>query len=140
MARKIGATILGLIAGYLIVMGIEMVNLALFKPPAGMNFGDPVALRRWIESLPQTAFILIVVAWLVGALVGVTIATRVGRSRVPGIIVGVLLLAATVANFFRFPHPVWVMAAAVIGLLVVTWAGTASRSRETSRSRSSAAA
>ena len=124
MGRKIGATVLGLVAGYLIVMGIEMVNLTLFKPPAGLNFDDSAALRRWIESLPQTAFILLLVAWIAGTLVGVVIATKVGRSHVPGLIVGALLFAATVSNFFRFPTPVWVMVAAVIGLLLVIWGGT----------------
>lgn len=124
MLRKLGAIVLGAIAGYLIVMSIEMLNLVLFKPPANMNFSDSAALRSWIESLPQTAFILILVAWLVGALVGVWIATRVGRSPIPGIVVGLLLLGATISNFFRFPHPVWVMVAAVAGLLLIIWAGT----------------
>ena len=124
MLRKLGAIVLGSIAGYLIVMAIEMLNLVLFKPPAGMNFSDSAALKSWIESLPQTAFILILVAWLVGAVVGVWIATRVGRSPVPGIVVGLLLLGATVSNFFRFPHPVWVMVAAVVGLLLIIWTVT----------------
>ena len=124
MLRKLLAILAGAVAGYLVVMTIEMLNLVLFKPPAGMNFGDPAAMRSWIESLPQTAFILILVAWLLGALVGVFIATRIGRSPVPGIIVGVLLLAATVSNFFKFPHPAWVMVAAVVGLIAVTWFAT----------------
>jgi hypothetical protein len=124
MLRKLGAVLLGAIVGYVIVSAIEMVNLMLFKPPAGLSFQDPVAMKAYVASLPETAFILVVVAWLVGAFVGVRIATRVGRSRVPGLIVGLLMIGATVSNFFQFPHPIWAIVAAIAGLLAAIWLGT----------------
>lgn len=121
--RKLGGILLGAIVGYVIVSAIEMINLLLFKPPAGLDFKDPAAMARYIESLPQSAFVLVVVAWLIGAFVGVVIATRVARWRVAGLIVGMLMIGATVSNFFRFNHPIWAIVAAVIGLLVAIWAG-----------------
>lgn len=123
MARKLGGILLGAIVGYVIVSAIEMINLVLFKPPAGLNFQDPAAMAKYVASLPETAFILVVVAWLVGAFVGVWTGTRVGRARIAGLVVGMLMIGATVANFFRFPHPIWAIVAAVGGLLVVIWAG-----------------
>ena len=123
MLRKLGAVLLGAIVGYVIVSVIEMANLMFFKPPAGLSFQDPEAMKAWVASLPESAFILVVVAWLVGAAVGVWIATRVGRSRVTGLIVGMLMIGATVSNFFRFPHPIWAIVAAIVGLLAAIWFG-----------------
>jgi hypothetical protein len=121
--RKLGGILLGAIVGYVIVSAIEMINLMLFKPPAGFNFQDPAALKAWIASLPETAFILVIVAWIVGTFVGVLIATRVARWRLAGLIVGLLMIGATVSNFFRFPHPIWAIAAAILGLVVAIFAG-----------------
>ena len=123
MARKLGGILLGAIVGYVIVSAIEMINLVLFKPPAGLDFKDPAAMRTFVASLPETAFILVIVAWLVGAFVGVLIATRVARSRVAGLIVGLLMIGATVSNFFRFPHPIWAIVGAIAGLLTAIWMG-----------------
>jgi hypothetical protein len=123
MLRKLGGILLGAIVGYVIVSAIEMVNLMLFKPPAGLDFKDPAALKAYVASLPETAFILVIVAWMAGAFVGVLIATRVARWRVAGLIVGLLMIGATVSNFFRFPHPVWAIASAIIGLLAAIWLG-----------------
>lgn len=52
MARKLGATILSLIVGYLIVTGTN-AEPALFKPATGMNFGRPGAFEGVDRSLPR---------------------------------------------------------------------------------------
>ena len=123
MARKLGGILLGAIVGYMLVSAIEMLNLMLFKPPAGLDFKDPAALENYVASLPETAFILVIVAWIVGAFVGVLIATRVARWRVAGFIVGLLMIGATVSNIVRFPHPIWAIVAAMAGLLAAIWMG-----------------
>jgi hypothetical protein len=133
MLRKLGGILLGAIVGYVIVSAIEMINLVLFKPPGGLDFKDPGAMAKYIESLPESAFILVVVASLVGAFAGVVIATRVARWRVAGLIVGMLMIGATVSNFFRFPHPIWAIVAAVAGLLAVIWAGVQVGQRTTQK-------
>ena len=123
MARKLGGILLGAIVGYMLVSAIEMLNLMLFKPPAGLDFKDPAALKNYVTSLPETAFILVIVAWIVGAFVGVLIATRVARWRVAGFIVGLLMIGATVSNIVRFPHPIWAIVIAMAGLLAAIWMG-----------------
>ena len=123
MARKLGGILLGAIVGYMIVSAIEMINLVLLKPPAGLDFKDPAALKTYVASLPETAFILVIVAWLAGAFVGVLIATRVARWRLAGLIVGLLMIGATVSNFLRFPHPIWAIVGAIAGLLAAIWMG-----------------
>lgn len=123
MARKLGGILLGAIVGYLIVSAIEMINLVLFKPPAGLDFKDPAAMKSYVASLPETAFILVIVAWVTGAFAGVLIAARVARWRVAGFIVGLLMIGATVSNIIRFPHPIWAIVAAIAGLLAAIWMG-----------------
>ena len=50
-------------------------------------------------------------------------AVRVGRHAALGLIVGIVLLTAAVANMLAVPHPAWMWAAAVIAIPAATFAG-----------------
>lgn len=117
IARSGIAVISGLIAGGLVVALVEGVNVFLFPPPAGMDFGNPEALGAYTASLPITAFAVVAAAWILGALAGGAVAGWLGGTRadVDGGIVGLLLAAASVANLMNpgLTHPVWMWAAAL---------------------------
>ena len=58
------------------------------------------------------------------ALAGACTAVRVGRHAALGLIVGIVLLTAAVANMLAIPHPGWMWAAAVIAIPAATLAGS----------------
>jgi hypothetical protein len=61
-------------------------------------------------------FVSVLVAWVVGAWVAGTVAAVWSKaaSLVTGAVAGGVLLAGAVANLVAFPHPVWMMVAAVV--------------------------
>jgi len=118
IARSGVAVVSGLIVGGLVVAVVEGVNVLLFPPPAGMDFGNPEALGAYTASLPSIAFAVVGAAWMLGALAGGAVAGWLGGARadVDGGIVGLLLAAGSVANLMNpgLEHPAWMWAAALL--------------------------
>jgi predicted MFS family arabinose efflux permease len=71
-----------------------------------------------IRGLPAGAFVLVVIAWGLGALTGSAVATGVSRRVGPGYLIGVLLLAAAIGNMLMIPHPVWMWIGGIIVILL----------------------
>lgn len=124
MIRQIVAGVAGLAAGVLVVSGIEAIGHAVYPPPPGLDFANPDAVRAAMQRMPPGALLFVVAAWLAGAFLGAWVATRLAHGiRIPGLVVGGLLLAATLANLFLIPHPVWMAVAGVAGVPLATWMG-----------------
>lgn len=83
--------------------------------PQGLRVDDLEAMKAWINTLPTSAFFMLVVAWGVGSFVGASAARWIARDRaaIPGLIVWGLLTAATVFNLLALPHPFWLWPAGV---------------------------
>lgn len=119
LARSVLAVIAGVVVGGLAVGLIEGLNYVLFPPPAGLSLSDPEALGRFAASLPTTAYAIVGLAFMLGALVGGAVAGWVVGRRlvVPGIIVGVILAGSSVLNLVDPslpPHPTWMWAPALL--------------------------
>lgn len=129
MLRKILAVIAGAIAGYIVITGIELTTLLVNPLPAGLDFSDEAAMRRWVESAPFAAQAIVVLAWFIGTFVGAWVARSIAReaatTTVPaGWIVAGLALLGSVVNLFQFPHPLWMQVAAVAAPLLGGWLAT----------------
>ncbi len=64
-----------------------------------------------------------IVSYFVGAFAGPFVACRIGTAK-PVLfvgIIGIVLLAFTVANLIQIPHPVWFSVLAVAAILVGGW-------------------
>lgn len=122
--RKIVAVLLGVIASGLVVAAIEMLGHSLFMDGAPMpSANDPAAVQAYAESLSFGALASLLVAWCAGAYVGSMVAIRIagGAERVITLVVGGFILAATVMNFFQFPHPAWLMISAIVLIPICAW-------------------
>lgn len=122
--RSIVAILSGIIVAFLIVMGAEGVNSQLYPMPAGVDMADATAMKHYVSSLPVSGFLLVLVGWGLGALLGAWVAARVVR-RSPmahAMIVAGLLLCGGVANMLTLPHPAWVW---VVGLSLFLLGGYA---------------
>ena len=109
MLRNIGAVIAGLIIGMALNMAIAMLNMFFFPMPEGVSMQDQEAFSAWASALPETAFILPVVAHLAQAFFGGWAAARLGAS-VPmrlAMIIGVLSLLAGIYNAVSLEIPTW---------------------------------
>ncbi|HEX2121966.1 MAG TPA: hypothetical protein VHL59_10025 [Thermoanaerobaculia bacterium] len=112
MGRKVGAVLLGTIVAFLVIAAVQMVSAIFYPVPEGL-MKDKAAMAAHIARLPVTAFLFVLAAYALGTVAGVATATRVGRSVVPGYIVGALLLIATLVNLTMFPHPAWFWVASI---------------------------
>ena len=124
--RGFGSVLAGLVAGFVVIACVEAVSSMVYPPPAGLDFTDSEAVNAYVTHLPLGAFLFVLAAWGAGCFLGSWLATRIaaGRRPRPGVIVGVILLAAGVVNMLMLPHPSWFWVAAFVVCPVFTYLGT----------------
>jgi hypothetical protein len=125
MGKKIAAGIAGVVIAGVIIMIVEMIGHTVFAPPPDLNFEDSEALGAYIGTLPAGAFLFVIAAWSLGALGGTFAACRFGNARpvTYACIIGGLVLLATTYNLLMYPHPLWVAALGIAGIIGGAWAG-----------------
>ena len=99
-----------------------------------------IALVEWLAhqwlgqadgALPATAaisapmFAAVLLAWVLGAAAAAWVATTwgAGRSIAPGLVAAGVLLAGSVATMLAIPHPVWMIAGALVLMPAAAWLG-----------------
>ncbi|MEW4489677.1 hypothetical protein AB1L42_16465 [Thalassoglobus sp. JC818] len=109
MGRKIVGVLGGLIVGFAWNMALVILSSYLFPPPAGVDLNDAEAFAAYVETLPMTAFLIVLVAHAGGAFVGGYICEMiVGQNWLAGpICIGTLTLLGGVTNLMMISHPVW---------------------------------
>lgn len=128
--RTILATLGGLIVGVIIIMGIEMASHIVFPPPEGVDFKDPEQLKTIMASAPLGAKLAVLLAWGLGVFGGGAAGVLMsGRKKIPATIIAFLLLIATGLNLFLIPHPNWMIAGAVVAI-VLGWYGATRFARQ----------
>ena len=118
--RIVLAVVAGIVSGGLTVAVVEVINSLAFPPPKELDLSDQVALMKWIQTLPVTAFVVVVLGWMLGGFVATYVGRRVAPDRMvqPGIIPFFVFLAATSMNLFTIPHPWWMWPVGLICVLV----------------------
>lgn len=106
ITSSVAGAVVGIFAGGLAVLLGESAGHALFGT---VEPGD-------LASVTGPMFASVLVAWVLGSAVGGVVATVWTRARsyVPGVVVGLVLLAGAVSNMFVIPHPWWMMIGAVV--------------------------
>ncbi len=125
MGRTLLALLAGLVAMVLTVFLLESAGHMVFPPPANMDFSDPAAQKAFMESLPIGALAFVILAWAVGALVGSYVAATIARQHrlAVALVVGVVMIALSVATMAMIPHPLWMIVLGVALPLPMAWLG-----------------
>lgn len=123
MLRDIAATVAGLAVAFGVIMGVQMIGHAIWPPPADLDWNDTEVIQTYVSQLPFLALLVPIVSYFLGALGGPLIASGIGTARplVFAGVIGLVLLAATVANLIQIPHPYWFSALAIAAVLVGAW-------------------
>lgn len=128
--RSIAAVVVGALVFFIVTAGIETISFLIHRPDDGKTVMEqmqdmkenPKAAKAWIEALPASALILVLVAVQAGAFLGgATSALIAGRRQLlhAGII-GALALVGTVMNAqnmkrdYDFTHPTWMIIASLL--------------------------
>lgn len=103
------AVFIGLVVGGAVNFGIGMLNVQIFPMPDGVTWADEEGVRTWIENLPQTAFILVLIAHLSQAFVGGFIAALIAKRNMMcvAIAVGILSMCGGIMNMMMIATPNW---------------------------------
>ena len=123
MIRNAAAFVVGIVIAFLTVRLIDMLGHMVFPPPAGLDFSDPSAVKPYLATLPIGAFLFILASSVIAAFAGTLAACHIGTtsSLNCAIVVGGMVLAATVANFIAIPHPLWLSIGTLIGIVASAW-------------------
>lgn len=122
MGRSILGTVVGLVIAILLIGLVETLGHRLIPPPAGMDPTDPASIAAAIPLIPIGSFLFVLAAWFLGTWVGVSTASRIAQSgtRWPGLTVGGVIFTATLYNLWLIPHPMWVAAGGLLGIVGLT--------------------
>jgi len=126
LARNAGVVVLGLVAGMIVNMAFVILNTSVFFPlPPGTDMNDPVQFKAYLATLPQTAYVLVLVAHVGMSFVGAWVAARLAGSHpmVLALVVGVLSLLAGIGNAMQVPLPTWMYVEFPLYLVVAWLAG-----------------
>lgn len=120
MARNIGALIVGMIAGMAWNMAFVMLNAyVLFPMPEGTDMQDPEQMRAYAATLPNHAFLTVLVAHVGQAAVGGFVAKCIagGRGAVLVWIIGILTALGSAYTQYDLGGPAWMWIDGPLALL-----------------------
>ena len=116
IVNRIFSILSGVVAGAIVIGILERVSNSMHPYPENLDPIDLDAVANHISSLPMSAFITVLFAHAIGALVGGFIASKMAKvqKRSAALFVGLILLVAGVLNLVSIPHPLWFSIADVI--------------------------
>ena len=124
MARKVLGTIAGMIAAIIVIMLVQSVSHLMFPLPEGLSAQDKAGLREHFQSLPTTAFLMVILAYALGSLAGGFVSAMVSKVRyMPALVIGGLLTLGGIANGMMIPQPLWVTIVSLLTFIPSAYLG-----------------
>jgi hypothetical protein len=117
MWKVILAALVAIVAAMATFLVVEQIGTLFFPFPTGLNFEDKVAVKQFMENRPWGAYAIVLLGWFLGSTEAGFFAQRISKQEgnlLPTVI-GVILTASAVLNFYLLPHPTWFV---VIGILI----------------------
>jgi len=109
--------VVGAMSGMILITLGEMWIETIYPLRAGTDKYDVDSLAKAIKEMPDKAFVLLLINYIVCSFLAGMISTLVGRrtSLRPALVVGIVLTLAGLYNVINLPHPLWF---SVLNLLV----------------------
>jgi hypothetical protein len=126
--RGVLAVIVGFVAASAVMMIVETANGRLLYPELGKR-AEGVTGRQEIAAImasaPVGALVVVLIGWALGSGVGGFLATLISRKPPgrQGLVLGILLTLAGIANNLMLPPPFWFWIATFAVLLPATYLG-----------------
>ena len=112
------ATLAGIVVAVVMIGAVQFVSHKLFAPAVMPDMNDPAAVRAFVMSMPISAFLMVLLSYMLGAFTGGMVAVRVAARVSPHTkplvcagIIGGFVLAASLMNVVMIPHPIWFVVA-----------------------------
>ena len=124
--RSILGLVLGLAVAILTVWLLQMIGHTVWPLPEGLDLEDSAAMAEHVKAAPIGSLILVLAGYIVGTFDGVFLGCWIGTAKryMSAVVIGGLMLVATITNLIMIPHPLWFSASALIGIPVAAWLAT----------------
>ena len=122
------AVIAGFVIASMLMMLVESLNGQVLHPELGRaaaGMTDREAIRALLAAAPVTAFLVVLAGWMLGAFAGGWVAARLAPRATlrHGLVLGVLLTLAGIANNLMIPPPLWFWVASLVVFVPAAYAG-----------------
>jgi hypothetical protein len=123
--KHVWPALAGFVVASIVMLIFEYTNSFLFPIPADVNWNDGEAVRKFTSSLPWTAYVLVVLGWMIGAFKGGCVASYLaGDTKYrSALALGVTLTIAGYFNVAMLGHPTAFIAIALPQFLIWTYLG-----------------
>ena len=120
MIRKVIAAVVGILAAFALVMAIEGLGYELYPLPDGLDTQNLDQMRKYVESLPPQALLIVLSAWIVATMGGGLLACIIAKVKplLFASLIGLVIMGGSIYTMLDIPHPTWFMAAAIVGILI----------------------
>jgi hypothetical protein len=120
VVRNILGIIIGVATGVGTVFLTDKISHMVSPPPEGLDYTDKEALVAYIDTLPMSVFLILIIGYGTAAFLAGLVASRIaGKSKkIVGLIAAGLIFVAGTANVIMIPHPLWV-AAAMVAIMAI---------------------
>jgi hypothetical protein len=126
MVRSILAVLAGIAVGIALIFFGHFLWWFIFPPPPGLDWNDQEAVAVHASTLPDSAFVLVLLTQAMGPLGGGFVAAwRIARRArvVHGLIVGAFFLVVGIVETSYLAHPHWFTYAEALMYLPAAYAG-----------------
>ncbi|MFA6050067.1 MAG: hypothetical protein WC761_02615 [Candidatus Paceibacterota bacterium] len=122
---KVWPVIAGLLTAFVIMTLFEYINSFFFPLPEGNNINDIYQLHAFTASLPWTAYILVLLGWIVGAFKAGCVVTYLSKENTYklSLLTGVILTIFGLFNNLVIGHDVVFNIIALPMFVVFTYLG-----------------
>lgn len=119
MLRDVFGAIVGIAVAIVTVMLLQKIGHMAFPPPADLDVEDTRSMMDYVRSMPVAALLFVLVSYIFAAFDGTFVACWIGHAKpvIFALIIGVLMLVATISNLIMIPHPLWFSITAVVGII-----------------------
>lgn len=121
--RMILGVVIGVAVGIGLVMVGDAINHRLWPPPPDVQVTNPEAIRAYMQTAPITSLLGLPVTWTIAAFSAAFAGAKIGAKTWAGWIAGALIFAATCLNLAMIPHPLWMLAVAIVFVPAAAWFG-----------------
>lgn len=123
--KKTWAVVAGLLTAFIIMMVFEFANSYIYPLPNGMDVVDVAAVQAFTATLPWTAYILVLLGWIVGSFKAGCVTTYIAKERryKLSLLVGIVLTLLGVVNNAMLGHNMFFNIVGLPMFIVFTYLG-----------------
>jgi hypothetical protein len=109
--RSVVATAVGIVTGVIVISAVEAVSNNMYPLPAGVDPKNLEALKAVILTMPNGAFLMIMLGHMLGALSAGIVSMLIAKDTFrPTFVCGGMFMVFGLINLVVLPHPMFVWA------------------------------